>query len=513
MARFVKDVAFNATNATLNLSLTDPKGNKDYFVVTGSNGNYSAIITPDHKSVNGTYTILVNGTKEDYRVYSDQTFFIVNERTGLRCDIPRVIQLNTTDTINLFVETDTNRSLKDAFVTLTGCGFNGTRTTDEIGLVVFGTSSMNKTGVINVSIEKGGYGSVIGKMKVIYKKQPPIASFTYSPEKPVINQTITFNASNSSDPDGNITKYDWNFGDGNITNTTEAIINHTYSLAGDYIVNLTVTDNDGAMNATEKTITVYLTVPPEITSFAPPSQVNDTICTWRTFNVTIDQTVNVSWYLNGTFQFTNESVQEAKCTLHAAVAGEHNVTANASNANGTAMQTWVWNVASSKPPEITSYAPKSPVSDTEGAIRTFNITINQTVNVSWQINGTEVQTNVSVTEASYTNTSAVVGSWNVSVIVNNANGTDVQTWTWTVTSPCFIATAVYGTALHEDIDVLRDFRDEYLMPNPAGRAFVQIYYNTSPPLAEVIRDNEGLRTAVRDGFVEPLVYITRMVVR
>jgi parallel beta-helix repeat protein len=445
----VNDVAFNATNATLNMSLTDPYGNKDYFVVTGSNGNYSAIITPDHKSVNGTYTILVNGTKEDYRVYSDQTFFIVNERTELRCDIPRVIQLNTTDTINLFVETDTNLSLKDAFVTLTGCGLNGTRTTDEIGLVVFGTSSMNKTGVINVSIEKGGYGSLIGKMEVIYKKQPPIASFTYSPEKPVINQTITFNASNSSDPDGNITKYDWNFGDGNITNTTEDIINHTYSLAGDYTVDLTVTDNHGAMNSTEETITVYLTVPPEITSFAPPSQVNDTICTWRTFNVTVNQVANVSWYLNGTFQFTNESVREAECTLHAAVAGEHNVTANASNANGTDMQMWIWNVSASKPPEITSYAPESPVNDTEGATRTFNITINQPVNVSWQINGTEVQMNASVTEVAYTNTSAVVGTWNVSAIVNNANGTDMQTWVWTVgPSPCFIATAAYGTALH-----------------------------------------------------------------
>ena len=79
-------------------------------------------------------------------------------------------------------------------------------------------------------------------------------------------------------------------------------------------------------------------------------------------------------------------------------------------------------------------------------------------------------------------------------------------------SPCFIATAAYGTALHEDINVLREFRDEYLMPNPAGRAFVRIYYNTSPPLAEVIRDNEGLRTAVRGGFVEPLVQITEMVV-
>lgn len=161
-------------------------------------------------------------------------------------------------------------------------------------------------------------------------------------------------------------------------------------------------------------------------------------------------------------------------------------------------------------PQITSYAPESPVNDTEGATRRFNITINQPVNVSWQINGTEVQTNEKVTEASYTNTSAIIGSWNVSVIVNNTNGTDMQTWVWTVEpSPCFIATAAYGTALHEDINVLRDFRDEYLMTNPAGRTFVNIYYNMSPPLADVIRENEGLRTAVRAGFVKPLVHITR----
>ena len=134
------------------------------------------------------------------------------------------------------------------------------------------------------------------------------------------------------------------------------------------------------------------------------------------------------------------------------------------------------------------------------------------MDVSWQINGTEVQTNASVTAASYTNTGAVNGTWNVSAIVSNANGTDMQTWDWIVTSPCFIATAAYGTALHEDIDVLRDFRDDYLMPNPAGRAFVKIYYAVSPPLADAIRDNEGLRTAVREGLVKPVVYISRRVV-
>ena len=79
-------------------------------------------------------------------------------------------------------------------------------------------------------------------------------------------------------------------------------------------------------------------------------------------------------------------------------------------------------------------------------------------------------------------------------------------------SPCFIATAAYGTPLHEDINVLRKFRDEYLMPNPAGQAMVKLYYTTSPPIADLIRANEELRTTVRDGLVKPLVEVTRLLV-
>jgi hypothetical protein len=90
--------------------------------------------------------------------------------------------------------------------------------------------------------------------------------------------------------------------------------------------------------------------PPNITSFAPPSPVNDTVCTWRTFNVTVNQAVNVSWYLNNTLQHTNVSTKEASYTLHAEVVGEHNVSAKAENANGTDMQTWVWNVTAAPLP-------------------------------------------------------------------------------------------------------------------------------------------------------------------
>ena len=174
-------------------------------------------------------------------------------------------------------------------------------------------------------------------------------------------------------------------------------------------------------------------------------------------------------------------------------------------------------ISAPAPPCIVSYAPVSAaISDTESATRTFNVTVNQTVNVSWLVNGTQVQYNNTggVTEASYTNTSAILGTWNVSAVASNTNGTDMQTWIWTVEepSPCFIATAAYGTALHEDIDVLRDFRDEYLMTNPLGRTLVKTYYETSPPIADALREHEGLRTAVRETLIKPLVYISRMFV-
>ncbi len=85
---------------------------------------------------------------------------------------------------------------------------------------------------------------------------------------------------------------------------------------------------------------------PEITSFMPPSQVSATVGNWTMFSVSVNQTVSVSWYLEGTLlPGTNESVTDASYRLQAEVAGKHNVSAVAANANGTDMQTWTWDVA------------------------------------------------------------------------------------------------------------------------------------------------------------------------
>ena len=72
----------------------------------------------------------------------------------------------------------------------------------------------------------------------------PTASFTYTPDTPRVGDPVSFDASGSSDSDGTIDNYIWNFGDGT-TLSFGKIVSHTYLLAGTFDVNLTVTDNVG----------------------------------------------------------------------------------------------------------------------------------------------------------------------------------------------------------------------------------------------------------------------------
>ena len=62
---------------------------------------------------------------------------------------------------------------------------------------------------------------------------------------------------------------------------------------------------------------------------------------------------------------------------------------------------------------------------------------------------------------------------------------------------CFIATAAFGTPWEKHVRVLRLFRDRCLLTNTAGKAFVKLYYQISPPVAARIAQNEGLRFLTR----------------
>lgn len=117
----------------------------------------------------------------------------------------------------------------------------------------------------------------------------PTASFTYS----CTNLSCTF-TDGSSDPDGTVASWSWNFGDG--TTSTVQSPSHTYSTGGTYTVNLTVTDNGGATGATSKSVTVT----------APPSPISLTTTGYKLRGIPkVDltwsgaTTANVDVYRNG----------------------------------------------------------------------------------------------------------------------------------------------------------------------------------------------------------------------
>ena len=128
---------------------------------------------------------------------------------------------------------------------------------------------------------------------------PPEASFTYSPSNPVTNENITFDATRSSDPNGYIVSYNWDFGDGEIG--TGNITTHAYAAVGTYTVNLTVTDDEDMTNSTTKDVEVttaiddvaIVTVTVSATTVTAGQTVSITVevknkGTWdATFNVTV----------------------------------------------------------------------------------------------------------------------------------------------------------------------------------------------------------------------------------
>ncbi|MEF8900631.1 MAG: PKD domain-containing protein, partial [Halovenus sp.] len=92
----------------------------------------------------------------------------------------------------------------------------------------------------------------------------PRADFDVVTDPPVRNEPVEFDAGNSFDPDGNIDKYAWDFGDGNTATTTDPVTEHTFTTGGKQTVTLRVTDNDGAshddFSVHEETFTVYIRV-------------------------------------------------------------------------------------------------------------------------------------------------------------------------------------------------------------------------------------------------------------
>ena len=81
------------------------------------------------------------------------------------------------------------------------------------------------------------------KLAIVVSNPPPVASFEVSNDMPPVGVPVSFDASGSYDPNGEIVSYAWDFGDGNTGSGIET--SHVYDQDLYYVVTLAVTDNDG----------------------------------------------------------------------------------------------------------------------------------------------------------------------------------------------------------------------------------------------------------------------------
>jgi len=148
-------------------------------------------------------------------------------------------------------------------------GDDNTSTAAEPSHIYTDEDSYSVTLTVTDNIGKTDIGVTTATISTAGSNTPPIAN-TNGPYTGEPGTAISFSSAGSSDSDGTIDSYLWNFGDGNTS--TSADPSHIYTLEGSYSVTLTVTDNEGATgtNVTTATISSGSTnIPPVSTPNGP----------------------------------------------------------------------------------------------------------------------------------------------------------------------------------------------------------------------------------------------------
>ncbi|WP_144900800.1 PKD domain-containing protein [Halobellus captivus] len=285
------------------------------------------------------------------------------------------------------------------------------------------------------------------------ENEPPTASFTASPESPDVGESVSFDASGSSDADGSIASYQWDFGDGETDSGASTA--HAYDSAGDYTVELTVTDDEGAADTTTETVSVSEAPQPDPASFqlsgltveSPVEQGDDASVT-----ATVENTGDESGTQTVALDVDGSEVDDQSITLDGDASqqvsfdvdttglseGDHDVTVSTDDDSVTDTFTvTVQPPANEDPTASFGFSPADPEtgetvtfdasgsSDADGSI----------VSYEWDLDG-DGTVDAAGSSPTTTNTYAAAGDYDVELTVTDDDGaTDTATETVTVGEP------------------------------------------------------------------------------
>ena len=245
-----KEGGVYTTDVTVSISRTDSTSGIAYTKYRVNGGAWTTYTASFTLSTDGTYTVDYYSADNAGNVEPSKTVtFEILKNHPPTADFTYSPQ-NPTDT--QAVHFTDNSDDTDGTIANYTWNFGDGSTSNEPNPTHQYEDNGTYTVTLTVKDDKGATDTISKQIEV--SNEPPTAYFKYEPaDKAKINEEVTF-TDESTDTDGTIANYTWNFGDGNIS--YEKNPTHKYGEAGTYTITLTITDNDGATDSSSLNITI-----------------------------------------------------------------------------------------------------------------------------------------------------------------------------------------------------------------------------------------------------------------
>jgi PKD repeat protein len=286
-------------STTLTSSSTDPDGrplteswdlNNDG--VYGDKTGHSVTASWD---TNGTHTVSLRVTDSGGSVRTVSHDITVNNRPPTAA-----FGMSASDVDSGTPVTFTSTSSDpDGSIASYAWDFDGNGTTDATGATVSHSfaHSGTPTVTLNVTDDDGATRSVSHPLTV--HNRPPVAAFGMSSSSVDSGTPVTF-SSTSSDPDGSVASYAWDFDGNGTTDATGATISHSFAHSGTPNVTLTVTDNEGATRSVSHSLNVGNRAPTPAFTMSAADVASGDLVTFSSTSTDPDGSITgYAWDFNG----------------------------------------------------------------------------------------------------------------------------------------------------------------------------------------------------------------------